>query len=294
MQTKLGPAWTERGRPPAGYFTKRLAEDWLRDVFEQARRGTLPGMVVTGATFADAAAEYLRYAEHDRSLKPSTLRGYRSIVSAYLLPAFGRRRLEDITKAEIERWRSSLESAAGRQAWAGEQLEEPDPDAPARDLRPGLQDLRAAGQSGGGRRASSGPLSEDIEVFAPRRSGRWCGPRHPSRTPRSTSRPPSPACAAASCLRSVGATSTSPGRSRVSGQLCGGGADRRRSQARSARCLWRPTSRGARRAFAGANGSPTRTTWSSSASPVASWTARLCGAATRRLSACRPASAALP
>jgi len=114
VQTKLGPAWTERGRPPAGYFTKHLAEDWLRGVFEQARRGTLPGMVVTGATFADAAAEYLRYAEHDRALKPSTLRGYRSIVSAYLLPAFGTRRLEDITKAEIETWRSSLESAAGR------------------------------------------------------------------------------------------------------------------------------------------------------------------------------------
>jgi integrase len=114
VQTKLGPAWTERGRPPAGYFTKRLAEDWLRGVFEQARRGTLPGMVATGATFADAAAEYLRYAEHDRALKPSTLRGYRSIVSAYLLPAFGTRRLEDITKAEVERWRSSLESAAGR------------------------------------------------------------------------------------------------------------------------------------------------------------------------------------
>ncbi|MGZ4179516.1 MAG: hypothetical protein ACXVUL_02350 [Solirubrobacteraceae bacterium] len=26
VQEKLGPAWTERGRPPAGYFTKRLAE----------------------------------------------------------------------------------------------------------------------------------------------------------------------------------------------------------------------------------------------------------------------------
>ncbi|HUA12617.1 MAG TPA: site-specific integrase [Solirubrobacteraceae bacterium] len=112
VQTKLGPAWTERGRPPAGYFTKRRAEDWLRDVFDQARRGTLPGMVVTGATFADAAAEFLRYAEHDRALKPSTLRGYRSIISAYLLPAFGPRRLEDITPGEIERWRTSLRSAA--------------------------------------------------------------------------------------------------------------------------------------------------------------------------------------
>lgn len=89
MQKKLGPAWTERGRPPAGYFTKRTAEDWLRDVLDQARRGTLPGMVRTGVTFAEAAAEYLRYIEHDRGRKPSTVRGYRSSVEAHLLPAFG-------------------------------------------------------------------------------------------------------------------------------------------------------------------------------------------------------------
>jgi hypothetical protein len=31
-------------------------------------------MVRTGATFADAAAEFLRHTEHDRGFKPSTLR----------------------------------------------------------------------------------------------------------------------------------------------------------------------------------------------------------------------------
>ena len=66
VQKRIGPAWTERGRPPAGYVTKRVAETWLRDVLDQARRGSLPGMVRTGATFADAAAEYLRYVEQDR------------------------------------------------------------------------------------------------------------------------------------------------------------------------------------------------------------------------------------
>jgi integrase len=30
LQRKLGPAWSERGRPPAGYYTKRLAEDFQR------------------------------------------------------------------------------------------------------------------------------------------------------------------------------------------------------------------------------------------------------------------------
>jgi integrase len=104
VQKKLGPAWTERGRPPAGYFTKRLAESWLRDLLDRARRGTLPGMVRTGATFADAAAEYLRYIEHDRGRKPSTVRGYRSNIDAHLLPAFGSLPLEDVTTEAIERW----------------------------------------------------------------------------------------------------------------------------------------------------------------------------------------------
>ena len=46
-------------------------------------------MVRTGATFADAAAEWLRYIEHDRQRKPSTVQGYRVIVRSTLLPAFG-------------------------------------------------------------------------------------------------------------------------------------------------------------------------------------------------------------
>lgn len=110
VQRRIGPAWTARGRPPAGYYTKRQAEDWLRDVLDQARRGTLPGLVRTGATFADAAAEFLRYVEQDRALKPSTIRGYRSIIDAYLTPAFGPERLEDISTSDIERWRSNLTS----------------------------------------------------------------------------------------------------------------------------------------------------------------------------------------
>lgn len=57
MQRKIGPAWTERGRPAAGYFTKRSAEDWLRKVLDEARDGTLPGLVKTDVIFAEAADE---------------------------------------------------------------------------------------------------------------------------------------------------------------------------------------------------------------------------------------------
>ncbi len=72
----------------------------------------MAGLVVTGATFADAAAEFMRYVEHDKALKPSTLYGYQSILDAYLLPAFGDRQLEQITTADIEAWRSELESVS--------------------------------------------------------------------------------------------------------------------------------------------------------------------------------------
>ena len=114
VQKKIGPAWTERGRPAAGYFTKRQAEDALRELLHEARRGTLPGLTRSGASFADAAAEYLRYCEHDRACKPSTLRDYRSNLDAHLLPAFGAQALETITPDAIDAWRNSLTGLSSR------------------------------------------------------------------------------------------------------------------------------------------------------------------------------------
>src|SRR5437764_3305961 len=109
VQKKVGPAWTERGRPPRGYFTKRIAEAWLRDTLDAARRGTLPGMVRTGVTFAAAAAEYLRYIEQDGGRKPSTVRGYRSAIEAHLLPVFGSQAVESVTASDIERWIATVD-----------------------------------------------------------------------------------------------------------------------------------------------------------------------------------------
>ena len=78
VKKTIGPAWTDRGRPAAGYYTRRPAEAWLRDVLTQAQAGKLPGMVRTGVTFADACEEYLRYVEVDLDRKPSTVTDYRS------------------------------------------------------------------------------------------------------------------------------------------------------------------------------------------------------------------------
>lgn len=104
VQKKIGPAWTSRGRSPDGYLTKRGAKGRLREVLHEASRGTLIAQVRTGATFADAAAEWLRCIEVDRERKPSTVAGYRWIVNSSLLPAFGRLSLEAMTTADVERW----------------------------------------------------------------------------------------------------------------------------------------------------------------------------------------------
>lgn len=48
VRKKLGPAWTGKGRPPAGYFTRRTAEQALQAILTDARRGTLAGAVKTG------------------------------------------------------------------------------------------------------------------------------------------------------------------------------------------------------------------------------------------------------
>ena len=113
---------------PTGYFTKRLAEDWLRDTLDEARFAAghatsrpfesglgdprkAHGVNESGATFADAAAEYLRFSEQDRGCKPSTVRNYRNAINVHLLPVFGAMALEDITVQEIERWRAGMSSA---------------------------------------------------------------------------------------------------------------------------------------------------------------------------------------
>ncbi len=64
-------------------------------------------MVRAGATVADAAAEWLRYAEHDPACKPSTLTDYRHTVDR-LLRDLGSDRLEDVTPELLERWKTTL------------------------------------------------------------------------------------------------------------------------------------------------------------------------------------------
>lgn len=110
FEKRLGPAWTGRGPAPAGHYTRRTVEAELEAILTDARRGALPDPGAwSGRTFGDATAEWLRYTEHERGRKRSTLRDYRNSVNGALLPEFGAETpLEEITPERIESYRARL------------------------------------------------------------------------------------------------------------------------------------------------------------------------------------------
>ena len=107
VKRRIGSACTSRRRPDPGFFTKRTAEEWLRAVLMELDALALAGAELD-VTFAAAAREWLRYVEEDRAVKPTTLRNYRCSVETKLIPAFGDRRLRDITPTDLERFRATL------------------------------------------------------------------------------------------------------------------------------------------------------------------------------------------
>jgi len=108
VKKRLGPAWTEGGRPPAGHYTEKTAKAELREILADAQRGVLAGSNRTGATFKDAAAEYLRYVEQVRQIDGDTVADYRGVVDGYLLDELGDLPIEDITADLVDAYKEKL------------------------------------------------------------------------------------------------------------------------------------------------------------------------------------------
>jgi integrase len=109
-QRVLGKVWEGRGKPAGGHLTKRGAQQALDEILADARRGQLLGPVRPsgGVTFASAAREWLRYVEHDRKRRPSTVRDYHIVVEKILVPALGDAPLEAITSGHVDAFRTNL------------------------------------------------------------------------------------------------------------------------------------------------------------------------------------------
>jgi hypothetical protein len=76
----------------------------------------MPPVAGTRLAFDTAAAEWLRHVEHDRGRKPTTIRGYQSLLRTHLLPELGRLPLTDITAEHIERWVWNIDCSAATRA----------------------------------------------------------------------------------------------------------------------------------------------------------------------------------
>jgi hypothetical protein len=108
---KLGPAWKEKGRPPAGFYTERKAQEALQAILTDARRGKLaiPDPVRDARTYSDAVEEWLRYVEHERGNSPNTVYDYRRTAEKRLVPEFGKdTELGSITTERIDEYRERL------------------------------------------------------------------------------------------------------------------------------------------------------------------------------------------
>lgn len=106
-EKRLGPAWTDKGPPPPGFFREREAKAALEEILVEARRGKVQQRR-TGITFAIAAEDWYDWGLLERDWSPSTKADYRSALKKYLLPEFGELRIEAIGAARIERFRNRL------------------------------------------------------------------------------------------------------------------------------------------------------------------------------------------
>jgi integrase len=108
VKRRLGTQWTGKGRPPAGYLTRKGAEDALAVLKREADDGKLAVAVKTGLTFPAVAREFLRYIEVDRERDRATLADYKGVVEGYLIPYFEDESPENISRDSIVRYRDDL------------------------------------------------------------------------------------------------------------------------------------------------------------------------------------------
>src|SRR4051812_22158449 len=110
MQRRLGWVWSKRSRPPAGHLTRTQAEARLQAILS-GQDDSVPIKPKAGSevTFEMAAAEWMRYVEHDRKRRPSTVQDYRRELAQRLIPEFGAETpITEITTDRVEQFRERM------------------------------------------------------------------------------------------------------------------------------------------------------------------------------------------
>lgn len=104
----LGKAWTKRSRPPAGYLTRREAEEALQQVLVNESAGLTASLGASFDQVVDAYVESLESRIRTGSFRASTLRTYRNIIERDLRPRWTGRPIAGITAAEVSRFHTEL------------------------------------------------------------------------------------------------------------------------------------------------------------------------------------------
>lgn len=106
----IGPVWTERGRPPQGVYTRKMAEAALQAILTDARRGAYDDPITgPGMTLKAACEAWLTYVEHDKGRASTTVGDYRRTCRNHFWPAFGEdTTVQKISKRDVERFRARL------------------------------------------------------------------------------------------------------------------------------------------------------------------------------------------
>jgi integrase len=129
---RLGPAWLEArpgggwtvraGRVKPGHLDERRAHIEMARTIAEHEAELEREPLEPEATFDDAVLSWLDYLEHEKRAKPSTMRGYRTMLcgpmpslkrgqprKARLMNAFGGKRLAGIATADVSRFLTELD-----------------------------------------------------------------------------------------------------------------------------------------------------------------------------------------
>lgn len=103
----LGLAYGGKGRPPAGQYTQRTAEEELVRLLD-AERVRVGGGKATAVTFGQAADEWLRHSQDENGCAFATMADYRRIVGVLKLAFGADTPLTKITTQAVEQHKTTI------------------------------------------------------------------------------------------------------------------------------------------------------------------------------------------
>lgn len=99
---------TRKQTTKRGFTTKRDAKQWENEI----KAANVADMSVTLETFVD-----MYFEDKKRELKERTIKNKRYMINVYILPHFGKRKMNEITSADIIKWQNTIQDKGFSQTY---------------------------------------------------------------------------------------------------------------------------------------------------------------------------------